>query len=117
MRKIRINEGIDPRTIRKIVDVLRDAGGNAERLSRVTDILSLLGNATGDSDFSRASEEINATSGLPLTTKELAIGGRELAAMGIIGRDMGTAMKTAIAAIYDGHVSNDQQELLDFLST
>lgn len=54
-------------------------------------------------------------SNLPLTVKELAIGGRELVQSGYKGAEIGRAQAMILQAVHAGEVSNSYDDILDFL--
>lgn len=97
-------------------DAWKWAGGDRERLMRIADILDAIYNATGDPDMSRASEAIESSADLPLTTKELAVAGGDFMSVGMQGREIGIAQREAIVAIYAGDIPNERQAILDYVA-
>jgi len=55
--------------------------------------------------------------GACFTLRDLAIDGRDLAALGLKGKDIGKALNAALDAIIDGRVNNEKQELLNFIES
>ena len=53
---------------------------------------------------------------LPCTVKELAIGGKELMALGLSGRAVGDCLDRLISAVIDGETENEREVLLSFVA-
>ena len=83
--------------------------------ARNRDQLPLISKVLGQVGYTEASEKIEKALSLPLAPKELAVGGRELMQVGLRGPEIGLAQKQLIQAIHDGIVSNEEEQLLDFL--
>lgn len=86
-----------------------------QRLARIAKILDALHAATGENNYGDAATNIEATLDLPLTPTSLAVSGADLQAIGLKGKDIGSAMTRAMDGVYFGAVANEKNALFDYL--
>jgi tRNA nucleotidyltransferase/poly(A) polymerase len=88
-------------------EVWEYAGRNKDKLPLVAQVLK---------HFDReAASEVSAALELPLTSNELAIGGRDLMAMGLKGPQIGQAQREIMQAIHSGEIQNEPEDIKTFL--
>ena len=64
-----------------------------------------------------ASARIEKALSLPMTAKEMALGGRELMQLGLKGPQIGVAQKEIMAAIHAGTIENTPEDIEHFLQS
>ena len=88
-------------------EVWEYAGRNKDKLPLVAQVLK---------HFDReAASEVIAALELPLVPSELAIGGRDLMALGLKGPQIGQAQQEIMRAIHGGEIQNEPEDIKTFL--
>ena len=117
-------KGGDPTALRPTNDMkrylqlaqkaLKDDRGVFEYAGRDSDKLPLIAQVLKTFD-KEVADKIEKALKLPMTPKELAIGGRELMSLGLKGNQIGLAQKEILRAIHNDEIDNNIEDIEDFL--
>ena len=88
-------------------EFIKPEKGDRDKLKLIIDVLKTIDK--------EAAVMLEKAIDLPLSAKELAIGGGDLARLGLRGAEIGQAQKQIMAAIHDGSLENSPEEIERFL--
>ena len=88
-------------------EVFEYAGRDGDKLSLIAQVLKTIDK--------EAADKIEKALKLPMTPKELVIGGRELMSLGLKGHQIGLAQKEILRAIHNDEIDNNIEDIEDFL--
>ena len=88
-------------------DVFEYAGRDSDKLPLIAQVLK-----TFDKE---AADKIEKALKLPMTPKELVIGGGELMSFGLKGHQIGLAQREILRAIHNDEIDNNIEDIEDFL--
>lgn len=99
------------------LSMARHARGNTSKIWKwirreAVPVLIDVFNATGETEVA---ERLAKAEHLPLSPKELEVGGKELMKLGFKGKQIGQAMEAAMEAIHAGRLENERSALIEFI--
>ena len=90
-----------------VFDFIKPEKGDRDKLPLIISVLKSIDRESANM--------LQTAQELPLSGKELAVGGGDLARMGLRGPEIGKAQNDILSAIHAGKISNDPEEIENFI--